>query len=113
MFLFDLLSDIMFDGKSFKEWFREDTHDDFDAAGLFFVNYIVPWIFAALAGGLVYACGRAISEGEEHKNNHQSVPVDKTVMINPKQFDKKTTINYDYAKKLLASVRKSNFIKTK
>ena len=90
-----------------------DDFDKFDDVGLFIVNNIVPWIFAALAGGFVYACGRAISEGEEHKNNRQSVPVDKTVMVNPKKINKKTTINYDDAKKLLSSVRKSNFIKTK
>lgn len=88
-----------------------DDFDKFDDVGLFIVNNIVPWIFAAMLMGTVYMCSREDEEYE--RNRRQSVPVDKTVMINPKKINKKTTINYDDAKKLLSSVRKSNFIKTK
>ena len=88
----------------------DNFNKDFEDAGVFFANYVAPWIFAALLGGLVYALGCAIDEGEER---NQSVPVNKTVMVNPKQIDKKMTINYNDAKKLLANVRKSNLIKTK
>jgi len=89
--------------------------DDFDSkfndVGLFIVNNIFPWCAAAMLLGTVYMCSR---EDEEYERNRdQSVPVNKTVMVNTKQIDKKITINYDDAKKLLAHAHKSSFIKTK
>jgi len=83
-----------------------------DDAGVFFANYIAPWIFAALVGGMVFACNRCAREDDDYKRR-QSVPVNKTVMFNPKSIDKNVTISYSDAKKIPANMCVSEFIKVK
>lgn len=89
-----------------------DKKFNIDDAGLFFANYIAPWIFAALVGGLVFACGRAIREDGKYKHS-QPVPVNKTVMWVPKEIDKKTTASFNCVKKMITSKNSENFINAK
>lgn len=112
MVLFELLSDMLFEGKSFKQWYMGDSDDVFEATALFIINYVLPLGVAAGTIWLIVAAYKSDMEKDKQKHQ-QSVPVNKTVMWNPKQIDKKTTIKYNDVKKLLAQIPGSNKINTK
>lgn len=112
MILFELLSDMMFDGKSFKKWYMGDADDVFEATALFIINYVVPLGIGAGTIWLMVSLYKSDVDKDKQKQQ-QSVPVNKTVIWNPKQIDKKTTIDYNEVKKLLAQIPVSKKINTK
>ena len=110
MILFELLSDIMFDGKSFKKWYMGDSDDVFEATALFIINYVVP---LGIGAGVIWLMITLYKGDMDNDKQQQSAPVNKTIMLTPKQIGKKTIINYKDVKKLLAQIPASKSIKTK
>ena len=105
-----MLSDMLFQGKSFKKWYLDGSDNYVTATALFIINYIVPLLVGAGVLALIIALDK---EDEAQRNKRQPVPVNKTVMWNPKTINKKTTISYADAQKLLAQIRTARSGKVK